>query len=43
MTVAFGRHLRSPAVPAARRTEPMEEAWPRQSVWTGQRTYCIVS
>jgi hypothetical protein len=39
----LGSARRSPGSPAASSSDAMEAAWPTQSVWMGQRTYCIVS
>jgi hypothetical protein len=30
------------SVPAERRREPMDAAWPMQKVWIGGETYCAV-
>jgi hypothetical protein len=43
MTCAFGRQRRIPGSPAANSKDPMDAAWPKHSVPTGARMYCIVS
>ena len=43
MIRAWGRALRLPLVPAARRNEPIDAAMPMQIVFTGARRCCMVS
>jgi len=43
MIRAFGRAMRMPGSPAASRNEPMEQAWPMQTVETRGLMYCMVS
>ena len=39
----FGRAKRLPLAPAVSSSEPIDAAWPMQSVLTGRRMYCMVS
>ena len=39
----FGVAERLPGAPAASSSEPIDAAWPMQTVATFGRTYCIVS
>ena len=43
MMRALARLTRMPGSPAASRNDPMEAAWPMQTVPTLGRIYCIVS
>jgi hypothetical protein len=37
----FGNAVRDPGAPAVKSKEPMEQAWPTQTVLTGLWIYCI--
>ena len=41
--LALGRECLMPGDPAAKRSDPMEAAWPTHQVEMGGRTYCMVS
>ncbi len=43
MMRAFGRAKRLPFWPAVSSSEPIEAAWPMQTVDTAGRIYCMVS